>query len=349
MKAVDEMPHGEFDYIRAWTSGRQSPSFLRASGVIQGIGDDAAVTDWTPGMQMVISCDTMVEEIHFKTVTIKDRDCGYKAMAAAISDLAAMGANPKFALVSVSMPKGSEERRLQDMYSGLYECADRWGVAIVGGDTTASVSGISLTVTVIGEVEAGKALLRSSAKVGDVVFVTGFPGRSAAGLDFLLGQNKDSRQWEAIPPGLTRLIEAHCRPVPQVKAGRLLQELGVCHALNDISDGLASEAWEIVEASGLGIDLIEDRIPLAEELLAYARQKGKDPIDFVLYGGEDYELIGTMPAGRALETQIAFKDAGLTMHIIGYVNGDHRSVMLAQSNGALVPVPKHGYNHFGKE
>ncbi|WP_248928751.1 thiamine-phosphate kinase [Paenibacillus hamazuiensis] len=343
------MQKGEFDLIRAWTSGRQSAAFQQACGVVQGIGDDAAVTEWAAGTQMVATCDTMVEDVHFKSITMRDRDVGYKAMASAVSDIAAMGAIPKYALVSVSLPHQTEEKRLLDIYDGLYECASRWSVVIIGGDTTSSPAGIHCSVTVIGEVEAGKALLRSSAKVGDVVFVTGMLGRSAAGLDFLLAQNKISSEWDAFPDRVQKLIEAHCRPSPQIEAGLLLQKLGVCHALNDVSDGLASEAWEIVEASGVGIDLVEDRIPVAEELQSFAENRRKDPLDYILYGGEDYELVGTMPADKAIEAQLKFREAGLELHVIGYVNGEHRRVMLVQSSGAMTAVPKRGYNHFGEE
>ncbi|TBL78723.1 thiamine-phosphate kinase [Paenibacillus thalictri] len=343
------MSKGEFDLIRAWTSGRQAPSLLRSNGVVAGIGDDAAVTEWTPGMQMVVTCDTMVEEIHFKTITMRDSDVGFKAMAAAVSDIAAMGAIPKYALISISQPKNAKEQRLQGIYDGLYECADLWNVAVIGGDTTSSLSGISITVTVIGEVENGKALLRSAAQTGDIVFVTGYPGCSSAGLDLLLQKNTPAEQWGGFQPLQIPLVQAHTRPVPQITAGRLLQQLGSCHALNDVSDGIASEAWEIAEASGRGVDLIEDRIPIAAELQAHAYSVRKDPLDFVLYGGEDYLLIGTMPADRALDAQLKFSEAGLSLHVIGYITGDHNGVRMAKSDGLLEAVPKRGYNHFGKE
>lgn len=340
----------EFEFIRRLTKDKQSRAVQQACGVETGIGDDAAVAYVSSGHQLVMTCDTMTEEIHFKRITMRDQDIGYKAMASAVSDIAAMGAVPRFALISVSFSKGTELSRMEAIYNGLYECANRWSVMVVGGDTTSSAGGITISVTVIGEVEAGKALLRSSAKQGDVLFATGMLGCSAAGLDYLLGRQLPSSDWPQAQAAdssfIEQLIRAHGRPDPQVEAGLLLQRSGVCHALNDVSDGLASEAWEIAEASGVGIDLIEERIPVAGELMAYAEQTGKDPLDFILYGGEDYQLVGTMPAEHAIAMQMKFKEAGLQLYIIGYVNAETAGVRLVQSSGYAVPIEKKGYNHF---
>ncbi|WP_246079509.1 thiamine-phosphate kinase [Paenibacillus piri] len=352
MSSIDE-----FALIQWLTDGKQSRDFQQAGGVAAGIGDDAAVVNIQPGFQLVMTCDTMTEKIHFTPMTMRDQDIGYKAMASAISDIAAMGAVPKFALVAVSCPPGTGLPRLEEMYQGLYDCANRWNVVIVGGDTTSSSAGITITVTVIGEVEHGKALLRSAAQPGDVLFATGTLGSSAAGLDYLLQRGLPAELWPADNlrppadpdrPGIESLIQAHCRPEPRIDAGRLLQQSGVCHALNDVSDGLASEAWEISEASGVGIDLIEDRIPIAEELMSYALANEKDPLDYILFGGEDYQLIGTMQAEHAISMQMKFREAGLVLYIIGYVNAEAEGVRLVQSSGYVVPVDKKGYNHFRK-
>lgn len=339
----------EFALIRLLTGGKQSTAFQKANGVETGIGDDAAVVHVSHGSRLILTCDTMTEEVHFKRVTMRDTDVGYKAMASSVSDIAAMGGTPRFALVALSLPKNTPVERVSAMYEGLYECASRYGVAIVGGDTTSSAGGITLTVTVIGETEADKALLRSAARAGDVVFATGPLGCSAAGLEYLLGLAQPSDVWESLPEMemYRPLVQAHCRPEPQVQAGELLRQSGFRHALNDVSDGLASEAWEIVEASGIGIDLIEERIPVAEELFEYAMRLNKDPLDYILYGGEDYQLVGTVPAEHSLELQLAFKTAGLPLYLIGYVNAEHRGVRLVQSGGSIQPIGKRGYNHFG--
>ncbi len=328
----------EFGLIRLLNAGRQSPEWQHARGVEVGIGDDAAVV--TPGaaMQLVLSCDTMVQDIHFKDETMADADVGFKAMASSVSDLAAMGAIPRHALVSLVRPPGFAEARLRELYDGLYACADRYGVAVIGGDTTSTNGGLVVSVTVVGEVERGRALLRSAAREGDAVFVTGPLGLSAAGLHALLaGRAADAH---------ASLLAAHKRPLPQVEAGRLLQRSGLCHALNDISDGLASEAREIAEASGCGIVLREAALPLEEPLLRYAAASGRSALDWALYGGEDYRLVGTLPERDAARAGELFRAAGLPFHIVGEVAGAAGTVRLLRKDGTVETIKRGGYNHF---
>lgn len=339
-------PLDEFALIRALTDNRQTGEFLHSCGVVTGIGDDAAVVRLTEGRQLVVSCDAMVEDVHFKTVTMRDEDLGYKALAASVSDMAAMGAIPKFALVSLCIPAHVPQERVKAIYDGLYACADAYRVAVVGGDTTASRGGLTLSVTVAGEVEADRALLRSAARSGDTVFVTGYPGLSAAGLHYLLRQQQEAHDWEEAPDIVQPLIRAHCRPVPQVRAGRLLLESGVCGALNDISDGLASELWEIAEASGKGITLFRDRIPVNENLQKYAAAVGADPWHWILYGGEDYQLVGTVRSGGAERVRRSLERAGIAFYPIGEVSERFHGVRMAAEDGSSAPLPKKGYNHF---
>jgi thiamine-monophosphate kinase len=340
------------------------------SGVVVGIGDDAAVADISPGCQLVLSCDTMVETVHFNRCTMRDSDIGFKAMASNISDMAAMGAVPRFALVSISIPQGWSTERLSEVYDGLYECADMFDVEIVGGDTTSAPQLLTVTVTIVGEVEAGKALLRSTAREGDAVFVTGELGLSAAGLHYLLGRAETLGSGEEpsqepgrrddgpapvgeagdrAPQGAARLVEAHRRPIPALRASAIIQQQGHGRALNDISDGLASEAWEIAEASGCGLVLEEAGIPVAAELLEYAEWSGGASMDWILYGGEDYQLIGTVTAEQAADMKLRFERAGLPFYCIGEVRSDFVGVKLRSLTGAVTDVEKRGYNHFPAE
>jgi thiamine-monophosphate kinase len=339
----------EFGLIRQWTNPYQSAALQKSLGVVVGIGDDAAVVELKSGFQLVLSSDTMVQDIHFNEKTMRMSDVGFKAMAAALSDLAAMGAIPKYALVSLTLPHSADMAMSQQLYEGLYSCAGKFGVAIVGGDTTSTRGGWIVTIQVTGEIEAGKALLRSSALSGDVVFITGHLGCSAAGLDYLntdstikLDLNLDLNQSEAI----RRLSDKHRRPLPQILAGRILLQSGGCHALNDISDGLASEAWEIAEASDLGILLHEPQIPFDPDLLLYAKLSGKAAMDWILFGGEDYQLIGTISKSQIEFVKREFERRQLEYHIIGEVTDLFTGVRLLKQDGKAVEVAKKGYNHF---
>jgi thiamine-monophosphate kinase len=337
----------EFALINKLTAQKQSETFLRDQGVTVGIGDDAAVAQVSPGSNLVMTCDTMVEGVHFNRWTMQDADIGFKAMASNISDIAAMGAKPKFALVSVSLPKKYSELRLKRIYKGLYECANLYKTAIIGGDTTSSLRDFTLFITVIGEIEPNKALLRSAAKPGDKLFITGILGRSAAGLHYLMKQKQSNLNIDHMPKGMRDIVMAHRRPKPSIEAGLILQRSSVCHALNDVSDGLASEAWEIAEASQVGILLDEARVPIGSDLKAYAEQAGMNPLDWMLYGGEDYVLVGTLPSQQVARMQRDFQSAGIDLYIIGDVTREFKSrVQMVDREGNLRPIEKKGYHHF---
>lgn len=319
----------EFGLIRLLTGGRTRPHHTdRADpedGVVVGIGDDAAVLDGRSGFQWVVTCDTMVRDIHFKPETMTYEAIGYKAMASNISDLAAMGATPRFAVVALSVPAAMETELLRELYDGLYACAARYGVAVVGGDTTSCPRDMTVSVTAIGEVETGRALLRSGARPGDAVFVTGPLGLSAAGLHLLLAAGRSAYDTAELPEGRRQLVQAHQFPQPQAEAGRLLVRSGLGRSLNDVSDGLASEAWELAEASGCVIELDEALLPVEPALADYAGQTGLDPLELMLYGGEDYSLTGTVRGEDAEALQALFAGEGLNLHVVGRVLADGKT------------------------
>lgn len=345
----------EFASIRHWTSGRQGVEWQKERGVVLGIGDDAALIDPSAPItgvgspyEYIMAMDTMVETVHFNEVTMSYEDVGYKALAANVSDIAAMGGVPLQALISVSVPRKLGPEPMRRLYDGLYACAERYGIAIIGGDTTSSPQHLVIAVTVTGVVEAGKGLRRSGAKPGDAVVLTGPVGKSAAGLHFLLAQQE--RGLAALAGERAEsLVQAHRRPSPSVRAGRLLLTRGTCHSLNDVSDGLASEAWEIAEASGLLVCLREQQIPRSGSMAAYAGAAGIDPLEWMLYGGEDYVLLGTMESSDAIAAQADFHAEGLPFYIIGETLAAEPGVELIRTTdkGELrMPLVKRGYNHF---
>ncbi|MFC3342951.1 thiamine-phosphate kinase [Paenibacillus abyssi] len=364
----------EFASIHKWTKGRQPEQWQRSRGVVLGIGDDTAVVELpeaaagSGAWQWLLAVDTMVETVHFNWTTMTEEDVGYKALAANVSDIAAMGGLPQHALVSVSVPRSFEPQRMSRFYDGLYACAEQYGVAVVGGDTTSSPQHLVVAVTVTGTVEADRAVRRSGARAGDAVFVTGPLGMSAAGLHYLLaadsgasGHGLSGRSGSPDVPaaaaaeaaeaaeaaGAAPLVRAHRRPQPSVRAGRLLLSRGTCRSLNDVSDGAASEAWELAEASGVSIVLREDWLPRSGSLASYAASVGVDPLEWMLYGGEDYVLIGTMDKHDADAAKSELNGQGIPFYRIGEVEEGEPGVWLSEGTGKKrTAVPKRGYNHF---
>ncbi|WP_343060607.1 thiamine-phosphate kinase [Paenibacillus phyllosphaerae] len=348
--------------MRFWTKDRQSDERLRDNGVVLGIGDDAAVVEAPPdaggALQWLLAVDTMVETVHFNDATMSEADVGWKALAANISDIAAMGGVPRHALVSVSAPRAWEPARIGRLYDGLYACAEHYGVAIVGGDTTSSPAQMVVAVTVVGTVEAGAAVSRAGARPGDAVFLTGPVGMSGAGLHWLLAASSASGEQpvphrEAQAAGTAALVAAHRRPAPSVRAARLLAARYRVTSLNDVSDGLASEAWEIAEASGGTLALQRGMLPVSGSMAAYGRRCGIDPLEWMLYGGEDYVLLGTMDPADAASAKEAMTAEGLPFYVIGTVEAGGPGVLLQRDpqeakagRPVREPLEKRGYNHF---
>lgn len=339
------MAQDEFSLIRRWTNRVQEHSL--PNGLTVGIGDDAAVFSVGDGMEVVACCDAMIETVHFLRETMRFSDIGYKAMISNISDIAAMGGIPRYALVTIGVSPNWSADECEQIYDGIYEAANDYHVSIIGGDTVSTPDALHLSVTLLGEVERGRALLRSAARPGHIVFVTGTLGDSAAGLHLLLAakerQQQAEKKWQP-------LIDKHQRPSAQIAAGRLLNGLAgreAMGAVNDISDGLASELWEIAEASHVSIVIDEELIPLSQPMLAYAEEVGQDPLLWALTGGEDYQLVGTVPALEADRLAGLFKEHGLFYKPIGRVmEPDKEPVRLMDSSGRERPLHKSGYNHF---
>lgn len=335
------MAHDEFSLIRQWTSRSQGQE---GNGLSVGLGDDAAVFSLAPEMEVVACCDAMVETVHFLKGTMNPSDIGYKAVISNVSDVAAMGGIARYALVSIAVSPQWTPDECQQIYDGIYEACQSYGVRVIGGDTVSAPDAMHLSVTVLGEVEKGRAIRRSQAMPGQLVFVTGYVGTSAAGLHVLLQGETANRS--ALSPWVA-LIQAHQRPVAQIKAGRLLLESGACGALNDVSDGLASELWEIAEASGVSIIIDPVKVPIHEEACDYARQVEKDPLEWAFYGGEDYQLVGTLAKSSVEAVSKAFAASGIPFTVIGEVTAKRQEPeLLLQRDNQQLPLPKAGFNHF---
>ncbi|WP_078382383.1 thiamine-phosphate kinase [Sutcliffiella halmapala] len=320
----------EFEFIK----NIQPPTLFHKDKVV-GIGDDAAIIGGEPGFEKIVCVDTMVEEIHFSSRTMDPFDIGHKALAANISDVAAMGGIPLYYLVAITIPKGWSEEDLIAIYDGMKTLGDKYEMDLLGGDTTSGKS-LVLSVFVIGKVEKGKRLLRSNAKPGDVVFVSGSLGDSAAGLDLLLGDSKKDTWRE--------LIRKHQNPTPQVSLGRILTQFDRI-ALNDVSDGLASELMEIAEASDVDMRIKKDTIPLSSILLNY---NGSKALNWALTGGEDFELVGTIALNEWPLLKQQCQNADIEISQIGEVTIGTGQVFMFGEGGEVL-LKKDGFNHFQKE
>ena len=287
-------------------------------GVIVGVGDDGAVLEPTPGMLQVQVIDTLVEGTHFHS-NMDAADIGYRVVAVNLSDIAAMGAKPRWMTLALTLWE-KDERWVEEFASGLFAAAAEHDVALVGGDTTAG-DALVASIHITGEVEPGKALLRSDARIGDTVYVTGTVGDAAAGLSL----------FETAEPN-DALVQRFLRPAARIDAGRALG--GRAHGAIDISDGLVGDLRKLLDASGVGAELDVDAVPLSDALRA--RFTPDEALGFAMTGGDDYELCFT-----ARPEAVAGID-GITA--IGKIVEGHE--LVCRRGGDIVEFDDRGYRHF---
>ena len=322
---------GEFGLIDLLREG----TIVDPRTVVKGIGDDCAVVRAAPGKAELLSCDMLVEDVHFSWASITPWQLGYKAVAVNLSDIAAMGGQPRHIVVSLGLPRHLAVEDVLDLYAGMKEICRVHGVNIVGGDTVSSPV-LVINIAIVGEAKLEQIVYRSGARPGDLLAVTGTLGDSACGLELL------RRGWEDLAGGW-KLVLAHLAPQPKLAAGRALAAAGVS-ALDDISDGLASETNEIAAASGVGMRVQADLVPLSAELKAAAVMLGRDPLDFALFGGEDYQLLFTISPDRWSGLPEVLGGEAVT--VIGQVTPAEEGVMIVYPDGKTAPLAPGGYNHF---
>jgi thiamine-monophosphate kinase len=322
---------GEFELIARlrWLAESEGAGGSAPGGrIVIASGDDAAVT--VPGGATATSVDAVVEGVHFRLSTTPPRSVGHKALAAALSDLAAMGAAVGEAYVIVGVPPELDEATLLEVGAGLASVAAEHGVAIIGGDVTGAPV-LWLGVTVVGHAPtAGDLVARAGARPGDLVAVTGELGAASAGLALL----ERPELAAGIDPGLVeRLHRRQLEPQPRLDAGRLLADVGAS-AMIDVSDGLGADAGHLAAASGVAVEIEVEQLPIHEGIREVAEAAGVDPLDYAAAGGEDYELLASVPGDRRDAAIDALGAIGLGLTPIGRVSsGD--GVIIRSRDGAV--------------
>jgi len=321
---VYALPLAERELIR-----RIRRQAARGRGVVHiGIGDDAAVLACPAGFDLLVTTDFSLEGVHFRREWHPPDSVGHRCLARGLSDIAAMGGEPAAAFLSLALPTDLPQSWVDRFLTGLLRLARQFGVQLAGGDTAVSSGGVLADIIVVGRVPKGKAFLRSKARPGDAIYVTGELGSAAWTLDQLreggpAALGKASSRYKAHAD--------HFYPQPRIAVGRWLREHGLVSAAIDISDGLSTDLAHICEESGVGALLDSTTIPRASAV----------KLQYALHGGDDYELLFTTPVSRRVPSKIA----GVQVSQIGeIVRG--REVWLVWENGRREPLPAHGWEHF---
>ncbi len=318
-----------------------------SAGLIQGIGDDAAVIAASPTQWWHLTTDLLTQGVHFDLNTTSLKSVGYRAAMANLSDLAAMGAAPRYLLISLAIPAAVSRHDVVQLYTGLMQACRPHGTALIGGDTSASMGGLFVSLTLLGTTPARRALFRNGARIGDGLYVTGTLGDSLAGLHLL--SRRQSVRGRPLPlRGFHRVFleRRHLRPDARVEEGRWLNERGLATAAIDISDGLSGDLRHLCTESGVGAELDAARIPISPACRAYAGLAGLEPVNLALSGGEDYELLFTVPPTRqaAVERQAAARGYRITR--IGSIRPQRSGMTLKSSEGTVQPLSLTSYEHF---
>jgi thiamine-monophosphate kinase len=312
-------------------------------GVRLGLGDDAALVE-LGRTEMLLTADLLIEGVHFQRQTTSAHDLGYKALVVNVSDVAAMGGSPRHALVSLGIPSTVEMAWVVELYAGLRDAASEYATAIVGGDTSRSDS-VVISVAVTGEVAEGLAVTRSGARPGDRIVVTGALGAAAGGLRVASGEKHDLAV-VASKRG-RELLAALARPVARVGEGQTLAREGAT-AMMDLSDGLAIDLARLCRESRVGGRVSLPHVPVAPALTELRSALGVDPLDLALRGGEDYELLATLPPRAVpLTTQLLQDRFGTPLTDIGEIKRGE-GVVAVDAHGAERPLQPMGWDHFAR-
>ncbi len=314
-------------------------------GLLRGIGDDCAVIEGKPGRVLLVTMDTLVESVHFDSDWHPPEKLGRKSVAVNVSDIAAMGGTPSFVLLSLGLPAGFDDQWADRFLHGFTGSCREYGCLLIGGDTVRSPDRIVITVTVIGEAAADQVVYRSQARPGDTIWVSGSLGRGAAGLELCR-----AGAYQQSDPLLESLVEAHLNPRARTAAGRLLAASGLVHAMIDLSDGLATDLAHLCEESRAGAVIEAENLPACQALYQASSLLHLDPVQLMISGGEDYELLFTAAPAATGELRRLAAGAGVAFSPVGVIT-TRSGVWLKRAGagqGAVeeVRIDFKGFDHF---
>ncbi|MGQ8336094.1 thiamine-phosphate kinase [Sunxiuqinia sp. A32] len=333
---------GEFGLIDHLTNKIE----LQHASTIKGVGDDAAVLDFE-GKQIVVTTDLLTEGIHFNLMYVPLKHLGYKAVVVNLSDVFAMNAEPKQITVSIAISSKFSVEAIDELYSGIHLACEKYGIDLVGGDTTSSMTGLTISITAIGEVEKNKAVYRSGAQVNDLICVSGDLGGAYMGLQLLERENEVFKVNPKEQPkleGYDYILERQLKPEARGDVVKALKKLDITPtAMIDISDGLSSEIMHICKNSKVGCAIYEEKIQMDYQTKKMADELSINPLVAALNGGEDYELLFTISMSDHDKIK---NDPDIT--IIGHITEETSGTNLIIGDGNAVPLTAQGWNPVGK-
>ena len=314
---------------------------VQTPGLTLGIGDDTASFLPHAGYEVLVTCDCMVEGRHYLPQHITPLELGRRAMVLNISDIGAVGGKPLYALVSLGLRSDTRVSDVEAMYHGFVAELNPFEASVIGGNLTKSGDGPFIDITLIGEVEQGKTVRRSTAKVGDAILVTGYPGQSAAGLQLLL----HAERLEGLRDH--PLVRAYNMPSHRAWEGRAIAKSGCVTAMIDTSDGFLGDLGHICKESAVGAELIQEKLPISEVLRQAAQNLGQNPYDLILKDSDDYELIITCDpdhVGQICSAVSSLSDVPVTE--VGRITDMTRQIKLILPDGTQSGIKPAGWDHF---
>ncbi len=330
---------GEFGLIDRLTKGIE----LKNDSTVKGVGDDAAVMEFGD-KQVVVSTDLLTEGIHFNLMYVPLKHLGYKSVVVNLSDIYAMNATPKQITVSIAISGKFSVEAIDELYSGIHLACEKYNVDLVGGDTTSSLTGLTICITAIGEARKEDIVMRSGAQANDLLCVSGDLGGAYMGLQLLERENEVYKVNPNVQPqlnGYDYILERQLKPEARVDIVAAFKKLGIRPtSMIDISDGLSSEIMHLCKNSGTGCSLFEDKIPMDNQTKQMAEEMNINPLVAALNGGEDYELLFTL----SLDDYEKIKnDPDFT--IIGHMTEAAEGTNLVTAAGSAIPLQAQGWNH----